>query len=68
MGRGLTIEMASLQVGDAVAKWAGTHLGIGQLAGSLKLQFLVEGSQLRFVLDLDHFKMTTPRTLTPAQA
>ena len=61
VGRGLTVEMASLQVRDAVARWVGTHLGLDKLAGGLKLQLLVEGSQLRFALHLENCKLEAPR-------
>ena len=61
VGRGLTVEMASLQVRDAVAKWASTRLGFDKLAAGLKLQFLVEGSQLRFALHLENCKVQAPR-------
>jgi hypothetical protein len=57
LGRGLTVEMASLSAGNASAKWRGAQLGCDSMAGRLRLQLLVEGAQMRFVAEIENCKL-----------
>ncbi|MGK6310507.1 hypothetical protein [Variovorax sp. DT-64] len=61
VGRGLTLEMASLSARDAVAKWKGVQLACDQITARFKLQLFVEGRQMRFVLELENGKLAGPR-------
>ena len=56
VGRGLTVEIASLSMRNAASAWAGTRLECGQVAGALTLQLSVDGGQLRFAMDLASVK------------
>jgi hypothetical protein len=57
LGRGLTVEMASLSAGNASAKWRGAQLGCDSITGRLTLQLLVEGTQMRFVAEIENCKL-----------
>lgn len=61
VGRGLTVEMASLSARDAVAEWKGAQLVCDEITARLKLQLLVEGRQMRFVLEVENGKAAGPR-------
>jgi len=52
VGRGLTVEIASLSVRDVKSAWGRTRMQCDQVAGALTLQLSVEGGQLRFQMDL----------------
>ena len=52
VGRGLTVEIASLSMRDVTSAWGRTRVRCDQVAGALTLQLSVEGGQLRFALDL----------------
>ncbi|WPG39678.1 hypothetical protein [Variovorax sp. EBFNA2] len=64
-GRGLTADIASLSARDAAASWKGAQLGCDALTGKLKVQLLVEGPPMRFVLELENARLTTPRFASP---
>lgn len=61
VGRGFTVEIASLSARNAMAQWTGAQVGCDEIAARLKLQLFVEGSQMRFVLDLENGKVAGPR-------
>jgi hypothetical protein len=61
LGQGLTIEMASLSAGKAVVDWRGAQLACDRITARLKLQLLVEGPGLRFVLEVENCKVTGAR-------
>ena len=61
VGRGLTVEMASLQARDTEASWAGVQLRSKTIDAGLKLQLFVEAAQIRFVLDVENCKLANPR-------
>ena len=61
VGRGLTVEIASLCARNAASTLGGTRLGCDEVAGALTLQLSVEGSQLRFSLDLAGIKASGVR-------
>jgi len=61
VGRGLTVEMASLRLRDTEACWAGVQLHSKTIDAGVKLQLFVESAQIRFVLDLVNCKLTSPR-------
>ena len=61
VGSGLSFEMASLAVRDAVARWAGVHLRCDRIAARLKLQLVAGGPPMRFVLELQNVKVVGPR-------
>ena len=68
LGKGLTIEMASLSAGKAVVDWRGAQLACDKITARLKLQLLVEGQQLRFVLAIENCKVAGARVdLRPHQ-
>ncbi|MBT2332996.1 hypothetical protein J7E49_03590 [Variovorax paradoxus] len=54
VGRGLTVEMASLTARDAVAVWQGAQMGFEQATARLELEILVEGPAMRFVLHVEN--------------
>lgn len=58
VGRGLTLEMASLSIRDAVLGRTDTPMGCDEVAGALTLRILVEGTQLRLALDLAEMKIS----------
>jgi hypothetical protein len=61
VGRGLTVEMASLSARNAMAKWKGVQLACDEITARFKLQLFVEGQHMRFVLELDNGKVARPR-------
>jgi hypothetical protein len=61
VGRGLTLEMASLAARNAVAKWKGVQLACDEITARFKLQLFVEGQHMRFVLELENGKLAGPR-------
>lgn len=61
VGRGLTVETASLAARNAVAKWRGAQLACDKITAQFKLQLFVEGPQMRFVLELENGKAAGPR-------
>jgi hypothetical protein len=61
VGRGWTVEMASLSARNAVAKWGGAQLSCDKITARFKLQLLVEGPHMRFVLDIENCKVALPR-------
>lgn len=61
VGSGLTLEMASLSVRDAVARWAGIHLSCDEIMARLKLQLSAGDPQMRFVLELQNGTVAGPR-------
>jgi hypothetical protein len=61
LGHGLTVEMASLSVRDAAAKWSTVECTCEAISARLKLRLLVEGSQMRFVLDIENGQVSGPR-------
>jgi hypothetical protein len=58
VGRGLTVEMASLSVRHAVLNSGDTQLGCDEITGALTLRVFVEGAQLRFAFDLANLKVS----------
>ncbi len=58
VGRGLTLEMASLSIRNAILNWGGTQMGCDEMAGALTLRLFLDGAQLRFALDLADMKIT----------
>ena len=52
VGRGLTVELASLSARQAEAGWGDGRIVCDEVAGSLLLRLFVEGGQLRFQFDL----------------
>lgn len=68
VGRGLTVEIASLSVRDATSAAGGARLQCGQMAGAVTLQLSVEGPQLRFSMDLASLKASGVRLEVQHQA
>jgi hypothetical protein len=72
VGRGLTLDMPSLSVRDAVLRWASMQLSCGEMAAALALRLSVEDAKLRFAFDLTDLKFsglglaTRPAGATPA--
>jgi hypothetical protein len=58
VGRGLSAEMDSLSVQDAVLNAMGLQGGCDAVAGSLGVRLTVEGGQLQFALDLADLKLS----------
>src|SRR5688572_18615633 len=58
IGRGLTVEMSSLSVRQAVLGASGTRLACEELTGALVLRLTVEGTQLRFAIDVPNIKIS----------
>ncbi|MDQ0586466.1 hypothetical protein [Variovorax paradoxus] len=54
VGRGLTVEMASLTARDAVAAWQGAQMGFDRTTAKLELEILVEGPAMRFALHVEN--------------
>jgi hypothetical protein len=65
VGRGLSAEMASLSVRNAVVGALGAQLGCDEVAGTLVLRISVAGGQLRFALDLARVKVSGLRLQRP---
>ena len=58
VGRGFTLEMASLSVRDAVLRWGTMQVGCGQLTAALTLRLSLEDGKLRFAFDLANVKLS----------
>jgi hypothetical protein len=58
VGRGLSLEMASLSVRHAVSNATRTRLACDEITGALTLRALVEGGQLRFAFDVSNMKLS----------
>jgi hypothetical protein len=58
VGRGLTVEMASLSVRNAVLSLRQWRMGCADIAGAVVLRVFVEGKQLRLELDLANLKIS----------
>jgi hypothetical protein len=58
VGRGLTLEIASLLVRNAVLGHGGTEARCDDVAGTLMLRLSVDSAQLRFAFELPKLKMT----------
>lgn len=61
VGRGLTIELASLAARDVGATVRAVHVGCDEVAGALTLRLFLEGTQLRFALDVPQLKLSRLR-------
>ena len=61
LGQGLAVEMASLSAGNAVVNWRGAQLGCDRITARLKLQLLVDGPHMRFILDIGNCKVAGAR-------
>ncbi|MDM0002253.1 hypothetical protein QTI24_26865 [Variovorax sp. J22P240] len=61
LGEGLTVEMPSMSARDAMATWASFQLGCSAITARLKLQLTVDGSRLRFALEIENCKVAAPR-------
>lgn len=61
LGQGLAIEMASLSAANAVADWRGAQLGCDRITARLKLQLVVDGPHMRFILDIGNCKVAGAR-------
>ncbi len=57
VGRGLTLEMASLSVKDAVLGAGGSQARCGEVTGGLTLRVFVDGGKLRFAFELASLQM-----------
>ncbi len=58
VGRGLTAEMPSLSVREAMLNAANTRLACDELTGALVLRILSKDTQLRFELDVPKIKIS----------
>jgi len=58
VGRGLTVEMASLAVRNAVWSSGDAQMRCDEMAGALMLRLVVEGAQLRFAFNLANMKIS----------
>jgi hypothetical protein len=58
VGRGLTVEIASLSVRHAVLDATHSQLACDEVAGALTLRALAEGAQLRFAFDVSKMKIS----------
>lgn len=58
VGRGVTAEMSSLSVRNAVLSSGGTQVDCQELSGMLMLRLTVDKGQLHFAFDLAKLKMT----------
>jgi hypothetical protein len=58
VGRGLTVEMASLSVRNAVLNAGDMQLACAEMTAALVARFFVEGTQLRFEFDLENTKIS----------
>lgn len=57
VGRGFTLEIASLAAREAVANAGRTELGCDEITGSLVLRLLLEGGQLRYACSAANLTM-----------
>ena len=67
VGRGLTVEIASLSVGSAALLLGGLRLEADRMAGALTLQLSVQGGQLRFSMDLASLQASGLRLRDPVR-
>jgi hypothetical protein len=65
VGRGLSVEIASLSVGHAVMKARDTRVTCDEITGALNLHVLVKGAQLRFAFSVANMKMSRLRLHSP---
>ena len=68
VGRGLSLEMASLAVRDAVLHSGDMQMSCGDVAAALTLRLSVEDARLRFAFDLTNMKLSGLRLATAPQA
>jgi hypothetical protein len=61
VGRGLTVEMASVSARDAAAAWQGVQVAVQRMSAKLQLVFTADGQGLRFALDLANGKAAALR-------
>ena len=61
VGRGLTVELPSVLVRNAVLESAGGKLLAGEITGAFKLRLIVEHGELRFEFDVANLKVTNMR-------
>ena len=61
VGRGITAEMASLSVRNAVLGAGGTRIACEQVTGALTLRLTAEGASMGFSLDLANLKLSRLR-------
>ena len=57
VGRGLTLDLAALSVQHAVLNALGARVTCDEVTGTAKLQLLVDGSHLRFALEVAQMQM-----------
>jgi hypothetical protein len=65
VGRGLTLELASLLVRDALVSLGATQIGCDEVKGALALRLLADGGQRRFTFDLAHIELAGLRLELP---
>jgi hypothetical protein len=58
VGRGLTVDMPSLLVKNAVLGWQGTRVECGEISGALTLRLRVEGAQVGFEFSVAEMAMS----------
>jgi hypothetical protein len=58
VGRGLTLEMASLSVQNAVMNWRGTRVSCDEITLAPVFRVQMAGEQLRFACDVANMKIT----------
>ncbi|HEX2545724.1 MAG TPA: hypothetical protein VHL79_12635 [Ramlibacter sp.] len=58
VGRGLSADMASLSLRDAVLSAMGLRVACSEITGALTMRLSVQGTQLRFALELASVKMS----------
>jgi hypothetical protein len=68
VGRGLSLEMASLAVRDAVLHSGDMQMSCGDVGATLTLRLSVEDTRLRFAFDLTNMKLSGLRLATAPQA
>jgi hypothetical protein len=61
VGRGLSMELASLSARNAKMNTADAQLNCDEIAGALMLRLLVESAEIRFALDLANLKVSGVR-------
>lgn len=66
VGRGLTLEMASLSVKDAVLGGGATEARCDEITGGLALRVFVDGGKMRFAFELATLKMAGLHLQRPA--
>lgn len=58
VGRGITVEIDSLSVRNAVLDAGGTQFRCDEITGAMTLRLFVDGSQLRFAFDIARLKLS----------